>query len=293
MRIVAVLLAFGLFVLALPAEQKKGPAKPPLPQGKPGEQIRKLIKQYDDAVNDLTKRVEAAKDEKEEDELLALAPDPKEYSILLLRIAEENPKDAQAIEALLWIVRNARSSAKKAKASLIRDYLADPKIGPFCRVLRSDWQDAETLVLLREILDKNPGKEAQAHAAFAIAKVFRARAGFAKLLQTNQLGPKIEKNFGKKVVTQFKNENPQALNKEAENLLERIIKDKDFSNTLIAYGESKRKMGDLAASELFEMRRLQPGMPAPEIVGEDIDGKAMKLSDFRDRVVLLDFWATG
>jgi thiol-disulfide isomerase/thioredoxin len=30
---------------------------------------------------------------------------------------------------------------------------------------------------------------------------------------------------------------------------------------------------------------------APEIVGEDADGKPLKLSDFRGKVVLLDFWA--
>src|SRR5262249_30214830 len=32
------------------------------------------------------------------------------------------------------------------------------------------------------------------------------------------------------------------------------------------------------------------GQPAPEITGEDIDGIPMKLSDFRGKVVMLDFW---
>ncbi len=32
------------------------------------------------------------------------------------------------------------------------------------------------------------------------------------------------------------------------------------------------------------------GMPAPEIVGQDIDGRPMRLSDFRGQAVLLDFW---
>jgi cytochrome oxidase Cu insertion factor (SCO1/SenC/PrrC family) len=35
---------------------------------------------------------------------------------------------------------------------------------------------------------------------------------------------------------------------------------------------------------------IKAGKPAPEIVGEDVDGKPMKLSDFRGTVVLLDFW---
>ena len=32
------------------------------------------------------------------------------------------------------------------------------------------------------------------------------------------------------------------------------------------------------------------GKPAPEIAGEDIDGKKFKLSDYKGKVVLLDFW---
>ena len=35
---------------------------------------------------------------------------------------------------------------------------------------------------------------------------------------------------------------------------------------------------------------LQVGKPAPEIVGVDLHGKPMKLSDFRGKVVVLDFW---
>jgi peroxiredoxin len=34
------------------------------------------------------------------------------------------------------------------------------------------------------------------------------------------------------------------------------------------------------------------GSLAHEIEGNDADGKPMKLSDFRGKVVLLDFWAT-
>jgi hypothetical protein len=35
---------------------------------------------------------------------------------------------------------------------------------------------------------------------------------------------------------------------------------------------------------------LNEGNTAPEIVGEDQDGKTFKLSDYRGKVVLLDFW---
>jgi len=34
------------------------------------------------------------------------------------------------------------------------------------------------------------------------------------------------------------------------------------------------------------------GNLAPDVVGEDIDGKPIRLSDYRGKVVLLDFWGT-
>jgi cytochrome oxidase Cu insertion factor (SCO1/SenC/PrrC family) len=35
---------------------------------------------------------------------------------------------------------------------------------------------------------------------------------------------------------------------------------------------------------------LEPGKLAPEIEGDDIDGQKFKLSEYRGKVVLLDFW---
>jgi hypothetical protein len=50
-------------------------------------------------------------------------------------------------------------------------------------------------------------------------------------------------------------------------------------------------VGDKAKHELFELRRLSIGIQAPNIVGEDQDGKQFKLSDYKGKVVLLDFWS--
>ena len=45
-----------------------------------------------------------------------------------------------------------------------------------------------------------------------------------------------------------------------------------------------------AQGALNELTLLQVGMTAPEIIGEDLDGVEFKLSDYRGKVVLLDFW---
>ncbi len=55
--------------------------------------------------------------------------------------------------------------------------------------------------------------------------------------------------------------------------------------------ESRRgKIGAVAKNALFEMRFLAVGREAPDIEGEDIDGVEFKLSDYRGKIVLLDFW---
>jgi len=47
---------------------------------------------------------------------------------------------------------------------------------------------------------------------------------------------------------------------------------------------------DLVAGDLFQLEHLRIGMPAPDIEGEDLDGVPFKLSDYRGKVVVLDFW---
>jgi hypothetical protein len=43
-------------------------------------------------------------------------------------------------------------------------------------------------------------------------------------------------------------------------------------------------------SEETEVVQAEVGIPAPQIEGEDIDGQRFKLSDYRGKVVMLNFW---
>src|SRR5258708_33451426 len=51
-----------------------------------------------------------------------------------------------------------------------------------------------------------------------------------------------------------------------------------------------KTFADRAKSELYEIHQLSTGKVAPEIEGEDVDGKKLKLSDYRGKVVVLVFW---
>ena len=66
-----------------------------------------------------------------------------------------------------------------------------------------------------------------------------------------------------------------------------------FAEVAERYGQrqwSSRPLGEDARAALFAMQNLRVGKAAPEIEGEDIDGVKFKLSDYRGKVVLLDFW---
>lgn len=48
----------------------------------------------------------------------------------------------------------------------------------------------------------------------------------------------------------------------------------------------------LVQGRLFRLENLRVGMPVPELVGTDADGIDLDLADFRERVVVIDFWGS-
>jgi hypothetical protein len=274
--------------------------KPTLPEGTPAEQVKTLIQQYDEAAADFSQRYKTAVSEAEQEKLFEqYFPVPDDYAALLVRIAEKHPKDSAALDALLWAARHASrprnqpdSPFARARKALVRDHLDSPQIGPFCLALRYESEDPTTPDLLRHVWTKNPDKRAQAQAGFALAKLLRRRASWPRSFQemTAEQVASFEKAYGKEAVAALRRVDADAETKEAEAVLERLTQDQDYAAALVDRGNNKVAVGDLARRELFEIRRLQPGQPAPETVGADIDGRPFKLSDYRGKVVLLDFW---
>ena len=60
------------------------------------------------------------------------------------------------------------------------------------------------------------------------------------------------------------------------------------------YGDLKSSRGkafrDLVEGDYFQLQNLRIGMIAPDIVAKDFDGVEFKLSDYRGKVLVLDFW---
>lgn len=57
--------------------------------------------------------------------------------------------------------------------------------------------------------------------------------------------------------------------------------------TVPNYGKTYKEW---AATQIRIIENLKVGAPAPEVAGQDLDGVKFKLSEYRGKVVMLDFW---
>lgn len=78
------------------------------------------------------------------------------------------------------------------------------------------------------------------------------------------------------------------LRRESEALFTRAVK--DFADVRIPGKGDGTTVGAKARAELYDLQYLAVGKAAPEVEGEDQDGKKFALSDYKGKVVLLDFW---
>jgi hypothetical protein len=268
-----------------------------MPTGTPAERVKAITELQKQLQEAFFKRYKAANEAEKRRISETEYPEPDAPAKLLLEVAAEHAKDPAAFDALLWVARNtARPPNKpdvpfaKARDALMRDFARHPRIGEFCRMMAYEEHHLPTVAFVREVYEKHPDAAARAQAGLALASQLRRNAAFAEGLRKAKDAPAWAKAYGQEYVEYLQNVNAAALNKEMEATLDRLVTDKELAKVTYERGDKTRTVGDAADAELFELRHLQPGKPAPDIDGHDIDGKAFKLSDYRGKVVLLDFW---
>jgi hypothetical protein len=279
----------GLLTL-LPAIQAQN--KPGTPT--PAQQYHALAQEYDKDQMEFRTAIANAKTREEQQRVYQeKSPQAKEFASRFLKLAEKNPKDPAAIDALIWIVMHipAMKSAPqvprgKAIHILIRDHVQIEKMADLCQFLTAA-QDEDGQHLLRVLLEKSKYRSAQGQACFALAKQADNRVQLARQFRDDPDTAKRYASFmGKEAIEALVKANPAKLSKEAETLYEQVVR--DFADLTDARGN---KLGEMAKKRLDALRHpILVGKPAPEIEGEDIDGRKVKLSDYRGKVVLLDFW---
>ncbi|HJT79080.1 MAG TPA: redoxin domain-containing protein [Gemmataceae bacterium] len=266
----------GVVLLLLPALPAAGAEDKS--KDKPEEQYKSLVKQYQADLKDV----------KSFQEQMTLAQD--KYAPKFLELAEKDPKDPAAVDALVWVVQNVRGQRKdnprdKALAILTKDYAKSDKVGPVLQALAYGY-DKQNELFLRAVLDQNPSRNLQGQACLALAQNLKNRNSLLPRLEEQpDFAKAIENALGKDYLEYLKKLDPAKADKEVEELFERA--EAKYADVKLPGGGT---VGSRVKPELFEIRHLAIGMKAPDIQGEDIDGKKFKLSDYKGKVVLLDFW---
>jgi thiol-disulfide isomerase/thioredoxin len=142
-------------------------------------------------------------------------------------------------------------------------------------------------LLLRRISETNPDRRARAIASFSLAKYEKGLAQEVAILKLapGQVLDSWVARLGKERAGQLGGLDPSALNADAERLLGRVALDYADVPDPVSF----RPLGHQAEAVLNELRGPAIGRAAPEIAGDDVDGKSMKLSNYRGKVVLLTF----
>jgi hypothetical protein len=250
------------WLLLLTPIQAGEPAESKSSSATPAEQYRAIEAEFNAAQQEFMKLYREAKTNEERQDLREKNPSPLEYANRMLALAKSHPDDPAAVDALTWVVVRGRGSETDRALEALGDHVESDRLGRVCQRLAIMGLSPTSEQFLRRVLEKNSSHEVQASACLGLAQGLKQQAG---------------QNEAKDIA-------PEKMLAEAEQLFERVIKD---------FGDVKTPRGtaaEAARGELFELRNLALGKVAPEIEGEDLDGQAFKLSDYRGKVVMLDFW---
>jgi peroxiredoxin len=254
--------------------------------------MQKLIADFQAAVNDYYGKLGAAKTDDERAKIAATGP-PRcgPVAARLIELSEMNPADkAVNPTALLWIVARGgpepemRDAKDKAFALLTRDYADDPQVGYMCLVLTRE-PSAAVEKFLRAVRDADGPHALKGQGSLALGEYWKnTETWVRRLRQEPDLAKSVSPKWGRGMVDRLAADDPDRFHADAEKALEEAA-DK-FDDVRVG----RATVAELARADLFEMRNLQVGKVAPDIEGEDLDGKAFKLSDYRGKVVVVEFW---
>jgi hypothetical protein len=281
----------AILVLQLAISPLAAGEEPPQP-GSPAEQYQAIAKQFN-------AEGFALRQAKNDDERMQAVGRAQKLTLQLLQLAEKHPNDPVAMDALvqavnqeIWMENNSShpgwgpdSPEVRAIAILLKGHVRSDKAAEACRRMSYGFrQECETF--LRQVWRDNPHREVRGLAGLRLAQFLNARLQRLELLKERpEMAERYAGLFGKDYLAGLQQQDRSVAIHEIETIFEQA--GEQYADVKILYGGT---VGEKARSELYEIRNLTVGKPAPEIEGDDQDGKPLKLSDYRGKVVLIYFW---
>lgn len=245
-----------------------GPVRADDPQSAQ-EQFQQLAREFKQAEIELSRAYQAAQTDEEREAIVAEYHQKEltreRCAEKMLKIVRAHTTEPAARDAYRWLLAYLPHGEQTgpAAALLIERMIDSEHLAEVCTATYSCPAEDK---LLRAAIARSPHRAVQGRARYALACSLR------------------------KAADRLANDPPDErtpLELEAEQLLTEVVE---------KYGDralDQKTLGEAAEQALFEVQNLGIGRVAPQIEGEDLEGKRMKLSSFRGKVVLLNFWTTG
>jgi hypothetical protein len=296
----AMMLLVGLPALWAWNDEKDEPKEPE--KSKVAEEVDAVIMAHQKAVSDFYKnndeQLKNAKTAEERSKIFETFPKAAVAIDKLQDLLEKNPQEKDAVvSASQWILNNSYGGDENQKTRartldvLIKHHADNPKIATTLGGL-SNMPSAKAEELLRAVVAKNPAKDAKGKASLYLGSYLKSVAETVKnIKEMPEEAKRMESFLGKETFAKLKDTDADRIAKEAEAVFEEAAaKYGDVVMYTNAKTMKNTTIADRAAGELFEIRNLAIGKPVPDIEGEDLDGKPFKLSEYRGKVVVIDFW---
>jgi hypothetical protein len=246
----------ALALLALPMSVPRLAASPPDNEA----DLKSLMADYKKAETAFFEPLNKAKTdaEREKVQLDFMKHPAKEYIPKFQALAKQAQGTDASAKALVQVLTlsqrgNDQQAGKQALDDLLAGYIKSPQMVQVIDYVSSSGYflgEQKMVSTLQRLIDQSPDRKVKAAASFALGNAYMSPYSG------------IPANPAK-----------------AKRLLQAV--QREYADTPYA---------KQAAAALFEVENLSIGRRAPDIAGTDQNGKTFKLSDYRGKVVVLDFW---
>ena len=258
----------------------------------PAAKFNALVKEFDKAESAYFKRLDSVSGIEAQGKIFREENPQPAFAGRFLEIARNHPKDAAAYASLTWIVQNSEFGAAadkpyaQAVALLADQYAQHPDSEElFEQLAKAPFASAGQY--LKAVHEKHPSPATRGRAGFHLGLYLKNYCATVEQLRGQpEMAKNVELFVGPDLFKQLKNTDTAEKLRHADEVFARVKKD----SALVLY--KRTVLGKAADAELFELRNLAVGKTAPDIEGEDTDGKKFKLSDYRGKVVGVVFWGT-
>jgi peroxiredoxin len=250
-----------------------------------------LVREFDTAYKSSIDALTKATSDRERMKASLGRPQPQEFAPRFFAIAEQNPEDPVALDALCWIASKCifGPHAKKAMGMIARDHVRSERLKDYCgQCARYGEPFPAYEEMLRAVLKDSPHRQVKGAACLALADYLKMakETTESRLVKIAINGEQAFDRDKLAKVQQMKDRGLEAVAAESEALFRKVI---DQYADIRIESNYPQNAAELAKGELHVLRDLGIGQKAPDIVGKDIRGKVMRLADYRGKVVVLDF----